>query len=77
VVTDLRGPAERATFGGMIPFVVGGATDITVSFQALSYPETLTVTVTAIADPDRFPDLRLLGRYLRDSLAAVAAGRNG
>jgi diacylglycerol O-acyltransferase / wax synthase len=75
VVTDLRGPAERATFGGMIPFVVGGATDITVSFQALSYPETLTVT--AIADPDRFPDLRLLGRYLRDSLAAVAAGRNG
>ena len=43
--------------------------DVTVSFDALSYAGTLTVT--AVADPDRVPDLPVLTAALRDQLAAL------
>ena len=74
VVSYVRGPEQPVRFGGvpvraMIPLVVGGNTNITVSFQALSYAGSLTVT--AVADPDRCPDLPLLARSLRQELAAL------
>ncbi|MET8152948.1 wax ester/triacylglycerol synthase domain-containing protein [Actinoplanes sp. NPDC049668] len=77
LVSFVRGPAAPVRLGGaevraMIPIAVGGATNVTVAFLALSYAGTLTVT--AVADPVRCPDLDLLGRVLAAELAAVAAG---
>jgi diacylglycerol O-acyltransferase / wax synthase len=75
LVSLLRGPVTPVRLGGaavreMIPVVVGGATDITVSFVALSYLDTLAVTV--VADPDRCPDLDHLGDSLAAELEAIA-----
>ena len=76
LVSYVRGPASPVRLGGarvreMIPIVVGGNTNITVSFVALSY--TGSLTVTAVADPDGCPDLDLLGRRLAAGLGAIAA----
>jgi diacylglycerol O-acyltransferase / wax synthase len=76
LVSFVRGPQQRARFAGavvrrMIPVVVGTAGNITVAFQALSYGDTLTVT--AVADPDRCPDLAALGRALQDQLTNLAS----
>ena len=77
LLSFVRGPEQPAQFAGavvrtIIPLVVGGAGNITVAFQALSYGDTLTVT--AIAAPDQCPDLAALGRALQDELANLASG---
>ena len=79
LVSYVRGPEQPVSFGdvpvrSMIPLVVGGTTNITVAFLALSYAESLTVT--AVADPDRCPDLPLLAQSLRQEFAALTAGGN-
>ena len=76
LVSYVRGPAGPVRLGDigvreMIPVVVGGNSNITVSFVALSYAGTLTVT--AVADPDVCPDLDPLGRALAAELNAIAA----
>lgn len=76
LVSYLRGPAEPVRLGGigvreMIPIVVGGDSNITVSFVALSYAGALTVT--AVADPRGCPDLDPLVRALAAALNAIAA----
>ncbi|MBM2616376.1 DUF1298 domain-containing protein [Actinoplanes sp. LDG1-06] len=79
VVSYLRGPAGPVHFAGapvrtMIPIVPGGDSNLTLSCQALSYGGDLTVT--AVADPDRCPDLDIFARQLKLELDAVA-GPNG
>jgi diacylglycerol O-acyltransferase / wax synthase len=49
---------------------VGEAGNVAVSFLALSYAGTLTVT--AVADPDAMPDLPLLAACLREELDTLA-----
>ncbi len=75
LVSYVRGPAEPVRLGGaavrdMIPIAVGGASNITVMFVAISYAGSLAVSV--VADPDHCPDLDLLGRALADELTAIA-----
>jgi len=77
LVSCVRGPAGPVRLGGaevrgMIPIAVGGATNVTVAFVALLYAGSLTVT--AVADPVRCPDLDGLGRVLAAELAAIAGG---
>jgi diacylglycerol O-acyltransferase / wax synthase len=76
LVSFVRGPRQPVRFAGaevrgIIPLVVGGATNITVAFVALSYGDTLTVA--AVADPDRCPDLAALGRALQEELDNLAS----
>jgi hypothetical protein len=81
-VTNLRGPTSHVRFVGatvsdIIPFsmTVG---NVTVAFAILSYAESLTVTV--IADPERWPDLPLLIEQLQiqfDMLTRAAVGGLG
>jgi len=71
VMTNLRGPDQRVSLNGapitaMLPLAVGGGGNVTVTFAALSYAGTLTVTVTA--DPDVTPDLPLLTADLQTQL---------
>jgi diacylglycerol O-acyltransferase / wax synthase len=71
VLTNLRGPGQRVTLAGapitaMLPLAVGGGGNVTVTFAALSYAGTLTVSVTA--DPDVTPDLPLLTAELQTQL---------
>ena len=78
LVTFVRGPERPIRFAGatvrtMIPVVVGGATNITVSFQALSYAGSLSVTV--VADTDGCPDLNVVAATLGEELARLAADR--
>jgi ribosomal protein L14 len=75
LVSYVRGPAGPVRLGGievreMIPVVVGGNTNITVSFVALTYAGTLTVT--AVVDPDGCPDLDPLAQELAAELTAIA-----
>jgi len=75
-VSDLHGPDHAMSFLGapvvdLIP-VSGISGNVTVSFVALSYAGTLTVTV--IADPDRAPDLEDLAEALRRELHAQTPG---
>lgn len=68
LVSYVRGPAERVTFGGTavtdaIPVSVGPGGNITVYFEVLSYAGTLTLT--ALGDPDHGPDLDALIDALR------------
>ena len=51
------------------PGRVGPGGNIPVYFEVLSYAGTLTVT--AIADPDHFPDLDTLTDALRDELDLI------
>jgi WS/DGAT/MGAT family acyltransferase len=76
VVSYVRGPGSVVRFAGspvryMIPLVVGGATNVTVSVQAISYAETLTVTV--VADPELCPDLRSIASELRNELRDLSS----
>jgi WS/DGAT/MGAT family acyltransferase len=76
LVSHVRGPQRSITFGGaavraIIPVGVGEAGNVTTGFEVLSYAGTLTVT--AVVDPDRFPDLSTLTGALRAELAALAA----
>ncbi|MGE5831175.1 MAG: wax ester/triacylglycerol synthase domain-containing protein [Micromonosporaceae bacterium] len=74
LVSHVRGPEQPITFGDapintIIPAAVGEAGNITVSFEVLSYAG--TVTITAIADPDHFPDLSNLTDALQGELALL------
>jgi hypothetical protein len=77
LVSHVRGPVEPASFGGwqissMIPVAVGGEGNMAVYFEVFSYAG--TVTITAIADADQFPDLDLLADEVRTELDVVARG---
>ncbi|MFI7115355.1 wax ester/triacylglycerol synthase domain-containing protein [Amycolatopsis sp. NPDC049868] len=72
LVSHVRGPDRPLTFLGRpirsaIPIGVAGAGNITVYFEVFTYAG--TVTITAIAD--RFPDLGVLTRALREELDRV------
>jgi diacylglycerol O-acyltransferase len=76
LVSYVRGPDQPGRFAGatvdaVVPISIGESGNITVSFVAMSYAETLTVT--AVADPDHCPDLGLLSRALRAELDALTA----
>jgi WS/DGAT/MGAT family acyltransferase len=74
-VTDLRGPTHRlAVLGSQITDVIvvpGLAGNVTVSFAALSYAGTLTITI--LVDPDRWPDLSALAQDLQAELDASSS----
>lgn len=75
LVSHVRGPSELLTFGGSpissaIPLGVGEAGNLTVAFEMLSHAGTMTIT--AIADPDHFPDLDTLITRLTDELDLVS-----
>ncbi|MCM4084408.1 wax ester/triacylglycerol synthase domain-containing protein [Paractinoplanes hotanensis] len=77
VVSCLRGPARPVCFAGtpvrsMIPIVPGGASNLTLACQALSYAGVLTVT--AVADPVGCPELDLFARDLQNELDLLARG---
>jgi WS/DGAT/MGAT family acyltransferase len=77
LVSHVRGPEQPITFAGtpvqaIIPAAVGEAGNTTVSFEVLSYAG--TVTITAIVDPDHFPDLSTLTDGLQTELALLTAG---
>lgn len=74
-VSNLRGPHERRKLlgfpiTGIVPLSVNTG-NITVSFSALSYAGTLTITIAA--DPDTCPDLPLLAHALTEQLTALTA----
>jgi WS/DGAT/MGAT family acyltransferase len=76
LVSHVRGPEQPISFGGapveaIIPAAVGEAGNTTSSFQVLSYAG--TVTITAIVDPDSFPDLSALTDGLHAELALLTA----
>jgi diacylglycerol O-acyltransferase / wax synthase len=79
LVSDLHGPDRRLSLNGtpvaaILPISVGEAGNLTVTFVALSYAGTLTVTI--VCDPDAVPDMPVLVEALQaelDALAAVAA----
>ncbi len=73
-VSNLHGPEHRLSFLGapvvdVIP-VSGISGNITVGFVALSYAGTLTIT--AIADPDRCPDLNVLTEQIQRELRVLS-----
>jgi hypothetical protein len=72
-LTNIRGPAERLTFGGaritqMVPITIT-AGNVTVAFAILSYAGTVTITV--IVDPDAVPDVGLLTHALESELESL------
>ncbi|GAA0808134.1 wax ester/triacylglycerol synthase domain-containing protein [Spirilliplanes yamanashiensis] len=76
VVSYVHGPDVPLRFAGapiraVIPLAVSQAGNLTVRFEALSYAGTLTVT--ALTDPDAFPDVPVLARALRAELDALTA----
>jgi hypothetical protein len=78
IVSDLRGPDRPVGFAGsaiesIIPISVGELGNVTLTFVALSYAGTLTVT--AVADPDAARDLRVLMDALQSELDAIAGER--
>jgi WS/DGAT/MGAT family acyltransferase len=80
LVSNVRGPARQLTLAGtpvhtMIPVGVGEAGNLTVSFLALSYAGSLTVTVAV--DPERVPELGALAAALQDELDALAGSAAG
>ncbi|WP_142461315.1 wax ester/triacylglycerol synthase domain-containing protein [Geodermatophilus aquaeductus] len=74
LVSNVRGPGTVLTLAGrpveqVLPVASGEAGNVTVSFDALSYAGILTVT--AVADPERVPDLPVLTAAVREQLAAL------
>ena len=75
LLSNVPGPTRPLTVAGatvqaIVPVAVGEAGNMTVSFMALSYAGTLTVT--AVADPDAVPDLPVLASALRHELDELA-----
>jgi diacylglycerol O-acyltransferase len=71
LVSHVRGPGESLTFSGAqivsaVPIGVAEAGNATAYFEVLSYRDDLTVC--AVVDPDRFPDLEVLTGGLRAEL---------
>jgi WS/DGAT/MGAT family acyltransferase len=83
LVSNVPGPDRPLAYDGMpigaiVPVSVGESGNVTVSFLALSYAGTLTVTV--IADRDAAPDLSDLAAILQaelDALVNVPAAHRG
>jgi hypothetical protein len=76
LVSDVPGPPAPLTLGGLgvsrlVPIGVGDSGNVTVSFVCLSYAGTLAVT--AVADPDRVPDLPRLIAALQSALDGLGA----
>jgi WS/DGAT/MGAT family acyltransferase len=76
VATNVRGPAGVQRFCGapiteILPLAVGGGGNVTVTFAALSYAGTLTVSVTA--DPDVMTDLAETTAALQTQLDTLTA----
>ena len=74
LVSYVRGPAEPVSFGGSpvvsaIPVAVADGGNVTVYFNVLSYAG--TITLTAITDPDHFPDPGTLADSLRAELDQI------
>ncbi|WP_330276248.1 WS/DGAT domain-containing protein [Lentzea sp. NBC_00516] len=73
-VSNLRGPEHRLSFLGApvvdVIAVSGISGNVTVAFVALSYAGTLNIT--AIADPERCPDLEVLAEGLRRELRVLS-----
>lgn len=74
LVSHVRGPDQPVTFAGaevgqVIPVAVAEAGNLTISFEVLSYAGTLTIT--AVADPEHFPDLPVLTHGLQAELALL------
>jgi WS/DGAT/MGAT family acyltransferase len=73
-VTNLRGPAGRLSLVGTtvdgIAAIAVVAGNVTMSFAAISYAGTMTITV--ITDPDACPDLPQLRRSLHRQLDLLA-----
>jgi diacylglycerol O-acyltransferase len=72
--TNLHGPDTRLSLLGcpvtsIIPLSVATG-DVTVSFAALSYAGTLSITINA--DPDACPDLPVLRQALAEEIGALA-----
>jgi hypothetical protein len=80
LVGNMRGPDRRMRFAGtdvtaVIPVAIAETGNITVSFEALSYAGTLTVT--AIADPDAFPELSALADAMAVEFGTFGPARSG
>jgi hypothetical protein len=76
LLSNVPGPDAPLALAGVpvraiVPVAVGEAGNMPISFLALSYAGTLTVTV--VADPDRVPDLPVLGRALQRELDRLVA----
>lgn len=74
LVSHVRGPAQPLGFDGSpivsaVPVGLGEGGNTTVYFEVLSYAGTLTVT--AVVDPEHFPDLDTLTGALRSELDLV------
>jgi diacylglycerol O-acyltransferase / wax synthase len=74
LVSNVRGPRDRMSIAGapvaeIIPFSVGETGNLTVHVVALSYAD--TVVVTLVADPDRVPDLPVLATATQAELDAL------
>jgi WS/DGAT/MGAT family acyltransferase len=74
LVSHLRGPDEPLSFGGLqiiaaVPIGVAEGGNSTAYFEVLTYNGTLTIT--AIIDPDHFPDGEALGAALETELRAT------
>ena len=79
LVSNVPGPARPLAFSGaafssIVPVDVGDVRDVRLTFLALSYGGTLTVTV--IADPDALPELPGLAAALGTELDALSAGQD-
>jgi diacylglycerol O-acyltransferase / wax synthase len=75
IASHVRGPQQPLTFGGLpvieaIPLGLGDGGNTTVCFEILSYAD--TVTITAVVDPEHWPDLEVLTGALRSELEEVA-----
>jgi WS/DGAT/MGAT family acyltransferase len=75
LVSHVRGPDQPLSFGGLrvetaIPIGVAEAGNSTVYFEVLTYRGLLTIT--AIIDPDHFPDADTLAPALESELRALA-----
>ena len=74
MVSHVRGPAEPVTFSGWpissaIPVALGGEGNMAAYFEVFSYAG--EVTITAVADPDQFPDPDILTSALRAELDLI------
>jgi class 3 adenylate cyclase len=79
LVSHLRGPEESLSFGGVriraaVPMGVGEGGNSTVYFEVLSYAGTLTIS--AIVDPDHFPDGDALAAALSRELLLISSLRD-
>ena len=76
LASHVRGPAEPVSLGGApviaaVPLGVGEGGNATITFEILSYAGALAIT--AIADPDHWPDLATFTDGLRCELDLLVA----